>query len=187
MGFRRLAATVVLTPCLAAAQRPTIGTDFAGTASGLSTTSVVVCAAGGAGPSVGTYELCALRNDGLVVRQGATGLVVARPGAFRGFALTPLVAGDSALAYARIFERQELRAREFRLAAGAIMLGSGFVLLSRHGVEQHGGFRADKRIPIALSLQAVGLALTFPASIYSRRATQSLSTSLWWNNSRFAR
>ena len=67
------------------------------------------------------------------------------------------------------------------------MVGSAVLLLSRHRADQRGDLRPDNRVPFALTLDAVGLALTIPSSIYSRRARQSLSSSLWWNNSRFAR
>jgi hypothetical protein len=131
------------------------------------------------------YATCALRNEGFVIRQGAAGVVVARPGAFHSLALTRLVSGDSAVAHARLFETQQHRANVFGIARGVAFLGSAALLLvDRHqsGFNRHEGY-----IPAALTLNLVGLGLAIPQAVFSRRAAASLSTALWWNNQRFAK
>ncbi|HEX4936394.1 MAG TPA: hypothetical protein VFV33_24600, partial [Gemmatimonadaceae bacterium] len=65
-----------------------------------------------AGPGA-SYTRCALWIDGPRVRQGAEGVVIGKPGFFRPLRLTRLVQGDSALHYARGFERNTARAGGF--------------------------------------------------------------------------
>lgn len=132
-----------------------------------------------------TYETCALRAEGFVIRQGVAGQVLDRPGIFHAVALTRLVAGDSATAYARMFERQQRRSQQLSVAAKVALLG-GAALLLVDG--QRSDTRRDGRLLLpAMTLGFVGFGLAYPSAVYSRHARTSLSTALWWNNSRFAR
>lgn len=139
----------------------------------------------GSGTVADTYTACALRSEGTVIRRGSTGEIVARPGFFfRPAAVTRLVSGDSAMAYARLFEHQQRRAQQFGTVGGLALIGS-VVLAQAARSSRNDPDRQEKYLLPAMGLSLVGLTFSLPVGFYSHRAAQSLSTALWWNNLRF--
>src|SRR5881392_2621186 len=78
--------------------------------------------------STGMYRRCALWMDGNRVRRGEDGVFVGRPGFLRPMALTRLVAGDSAMSYAALFEHRSRQSGAFLIAGGALM-AAGLIVL----------------------------------------------------------
>lgn len=176
------AVALMLAVHVAAGQQPT---DARVVSPPTDSTRIAVTLQCDAPNTANTYAACALRTEGFVILQGAAGQVVDRPGIFHTVALTRLVAGDSATAYARMFERQQRRSRQLSIAAKVALLG-GTALLLADG--QRGDTRRGGRFLLpAMTLGFVGFGLAYPSAIYSQHARTSLSTALWWNNSRFAR
>jgi hypothetical protein len=175
----------MLTATVARAQQNHASTAGTGSGAPLSTLTAPLCTDADPAPS---YAACALRNDGLIVRRGLTGELVARPGFFHGPALTPVVFGDSAIAYAARFEHQHARSTQFGVASSAAMLSGLIVFHSGCRVSSYSPCRHSAAFSTAtIALPVVGISLLVPASYYGHRAAQSLSRALWWNNARFAR
>jgi hypothetical protein len=186
MFCRAFAATLAtLTTTIAGAQQNHASTAGIGPAGPLSTLAAPLCTDADPAPS---YATCALRNDGLIIRRGVTGEVVARPGFVHGPALTPVVFGDSAIAYAALFEHQHARSAQFAMAS-SVAMASGFIMFrSACRVGSHSSCHHSAAFSTAtIALPVVGMSLLFPATYLGHRASQSLSRALWWNNARFAR
>ena len=144
------------------------------------------CAASGA-----TYVRCALWIDGQRVRRGAEGVVVGRPGFFRPLRLTQLVQGDSAVHYARGFERNTAKAGGFGLLSAAFVI-AGFIVADSYdcnrdeflGVCTNGD---DDETFTALGLLAGGLVSGIVSGVFQSHARRDASRSVFWHNANFAR
>ena len=144
------------------------------------------CSASGA-----SYMRCALWIDGQRVRRGGEGVVAGRPGFFRPLRLTPLVQGDSAVHYARGFERNTARAGGFALLSAALVLGASIA----------GGYwDCDGDITLGTcsnnddwmngttaGLLLGGLVSGIVSSVFQHHARRDASRAVFWHNSNFAR
>ena len=130
-----------------------------------------------------TYLQCGLRYEFGKVYQGQEGLVVAKPGFFRGARLTSVVHGDSAMYYARSFERNSTRGTAFDLL-GAALFVSGWLVAENDGCSAATPTRCDgDALPITLGIS--GLASSVIGAIFSKKARGAASKAVWWNNARF--
>ncbi len=139
--------------------------------------------------ATGLYRRCALRIEGGKVRRGVEGVVVAKPRFFRPTALTRVVAGDSAVAYAGLFERRSGQASALQLVGGFLYAGAYVVLARRDCVPTGFGFcdYRDNHDWIAGSMAIGGLALSITGVVFQVKAQRAASRAVWWNNERFAR
>lgn len=141
----------------------------------LSLVSVARFEAQAPSPTLGrcTYAVCSLRLEGADLVRG-DGVVLGRT-TLRGMPrLAPLVAEvDSALPYARVFDREYPRSRWLAVAAGSL-LGVAVGIASQ-GVDppDHG---------ILLTLGATGTGTALLAWRSEGRAHRALSRALWWYN-----
>jgi hypothetical protein len=132
------------------------------------------------------YTACALRSDDLIVRRGATGQIVARPGFLSGPDIVSLVTGDSAIAYARVAQRQLGRSRVLTAASIAVLVGSLFIIPKQCRTNNSRDCGGSDLAPV-LGVQAVGIGLAIPGTYLRRRSVQSLSSAVWWHNAQYAR
>jgi hypothetical protein len=137
----------------------------------------------------GLYRRCALWIEGAKVRRGESGAVVGRPGFFRPIRMTQLVAGDSAMSYARTFERRSRQSSTLLFVGGMMMAGAYMVLDSRQCTSTIVGTcdHRDNRDWIAGSLAIGGLAISIPGMFLEVKARKAGAQAVWWNNERFAR
>lgn len=137
----------------------------------------------------GLYRRCALRFEGGKVRRGEEGVVVAKPGFFAPLRLTQVVAGDSATAYARTFERRSRQAGAFGFAGGVLMAGALIVLDRRECTENLvlGCDHHDNLDFVAAGLVIPGIGFTIAGGILQTKASRAGSRAIWWNNERYAR
>jgi hypothetical protein len=137
----------------------------------------------------GLYRRCALWIEGNRVRRGESGAVVGRPGFFRPIRMTQIVAGDSALAYARTYERRTRQSTTLLFIGGALLASAYAVLDSRACTStivdpcDHW----DNGDWIAGSLAVGGLALSIPGLVLQVKGQRAGAQAVWWNNERFAR
>ena len=137
----------------------------------------------------GLYRRCALWIEGNRVRRGETGAVVGRPGFFRPIPMTRIVSGDSAVAYARTFERRTRQSNTLLFIGGMMFAGAYAVLDSRQCTStlvdpcDHW----DNGDWIAGSLGVGALAISIPGLILQVKAQKAGAQAIWWNNERFAR
>ena len=96
--------------------------------------------------SSAAYGGCALFLEGRLLKRGALGTVVAKPGFWRPLPLVAEVGGDSAVHYARSFERNAFRGNVTGAAGGLLVAGGLF--LARPS-RSHGGneFARLRRVP----------------------------------------
>jgi hypothetical protein len=145
------------------------------------------CAAG-AGAS---YTRCALWIDGPRVRQGAEGVVVGKPGFFRPLRLTRLVQGDSALHYARGFERNNARAGGFAFLSLAFGVAS-YVVIDSYDCNRDAFLGVctnsdDESTMGALALLAGSLVTGIVSGVFQNHARRDASRSVFWHNAAYAR
>jgi len=133
-----------------------------------------------AGPAA--YAGCALFLEGHLLRRGALGTVVAKPGFWRPLPLIGEVAGDSAVRYARSFERNASRGDVTGAASGLLMLGG---LILARPTRSHGG-NEFARFETSAGMMLSGIALGFVSSSLNRRASSDAARAVWWNNSRYS-
>lgn len=138
-----------------------------------------------------SYVRCALWIDGQRVRRGGEGVVVGRPGFFRPLRLTRLVQGDSALHYARGFERNTARAGGFGLLSLGFVVGA-YVVAASHDCDPDPVFPVcsnsdDEYVAGAVALLAGGLVSGIVSAVFQNHARRDASRSVFWNNSVYAR
>lgn len=132
-----------------------------------------------------SYDACALRLEGAHLVRGLRGERVGRIGLFRFTRIEPLIAvpSDSAIAYARLFDR------EYR--TGTLMFWTGVIvpqvalafLLKRH--EQNSRFEPVDGVLTGLAFG--GIAVEYVALKKMSRAGRALGRAIWWNNRDLAR
>jgi hypothetical protein len=163
-----------------------LATPIAAAAAQDAATQAAECSASGA-----SYVRCGLWLDGLRVRRGGEGVVVAKPGFFRPLRLTQIVQGDSALQYARGFERNTARAGGFALLSAALMIGAVVVAESwdcdRDTVIGVCTNNDDGTNVAAVSLLAGGLVSGIVSGVFQQHARRDASRSVFWHNASFAR
>jgi hypothetical protein len=122
-----------------------------------------------------TYDRCAFRIEGIDIVQGMEGRRVGRIWPFGVPAMTQFVAGsDSAVKYARIFERDYPRGTAIGLV-GAVMTGAAL-----QGMFDD--FPPSKVHEEWVAAFAVGLGAGIWGGILEGRARRALSKSIWWYN-----
>jgi hypothetical protein len=137
----------------------------------------------------GLYRRCALWIDGNKVRRGEEGIVVGRPGIFSPLRMSRLVAGDSAMRYAQLFEHRSKQSGGFLFVGSALLVASEVVLGSREchvNIIGACDYR-DNHDFVAGSLFVGGLGFTIPGAVLAAKARSAGARAVWWNNSRFAR
>jgi hypothetical protein len=136
------------------------------------------------------YQRCALWLDGTRVRRGSDGAVVARPGFFAPARLSRVVAGDSARAYAALYERNARRSYLLGALSGALLVAAYIVADSYDCARGIFGVctNADDSHALATLGLTVAGAVTLVASVpFTVRATRAMGRAVWWHNARFAR
>jgi hypothetical protein len=132
--------------------------------------------------TAGSYDSCALFLDGRRLKQGVQGAVVATPGFWRPLPLTAAVGGDSALFYARRFERYAFRADATRLATGLLMVGGLFVTRPCRFNSTCGS-----RFVTGGSMILSGSVLALVSSTLQHHAESDAARAVWFHNSRYGR
>ena len=133
--------------------------------------------------SPAAYGGCALFLEGRLLKRGALGTVVAKPGFWRPLPLVAEVGGDSAVRYARSFERNAFRGDVTGGAGGLLMLGGLFLT---RPPRSHGG-NEFARFETGAGMMLSGIVLGFVSSSFNRHAASDAARALWWNNSRYSR
>jgi hypothetical protein len=137
-------------------------------------------------PAAGTYTTCALWMDARGIRKGVDGALLEKPGFFKPVALTRVVIGDSAKAYAATFDRR-MKQGFILSTIGAVLTGVGVGLLSSHECHRDSfGYCTDDRL-VEGGLIVAGAAfivVSVPVQLSAQRAG---AKSIFWNNARFAR
>jgi hypothetical protein len=133
--------------------------------------------------SPAAYDGCALFLEGRLLKRGARGTVVATPGFWRPLPLIAEVGGDSAVGYARSFERNAFRGNVTGGAGGLLMLGGLF--LARPARSRGGN--EFTRFETGAGMMLSGIVLGFVSSSFNRHAASDAARALWWNNSRYSR
>jgi hypothetical protein len=135
--------------------------------------------------AVGAYHRCALWFEGNKVRRGSEGTVVAGQGLFGPPHLTQLVAGDSAMRYARLFERRS------KQSMALVVIGAAVMVLSATQADcsgKYSGCEYDWSFGSpAFGILLGGAALTGIGAGFQVRATRAGAKAVWWHNERFAR
>jgi hypothetical protein len=126
--------------------------------------------------------------DGGKVRRGEEGAVVGRPGFFRPMALTRVVAGDSAMSYAVLFEHRARQSNVFGIAGGALT-AAGLIVLARRPCQPtfFGCDHRDNGDWVGGSLIVPGVLLGIVSGAIQVRAQRARAKAVWWNNKHFAR
>jgi hypothetical protein len=131
------------------------------------------------------YRRCALWMDGGKVRRGEQGAVVGRRMLIIPAHLSRLVAGDSAMAYANLFERRSKQSTALVVLSGILI---GISVSNAHCGGQYSGCAYDWGFNSAgFDLLAGGVVLTGLGVHFQERANQAGTQAVWWNNARFAR
>ena len=138
-------------------------------------------------PSAGLYRRCALWDDGTRIRRGEEGVVVAAPRFLAPIAMTRAVRGDSAMAYARLYERRAKQGGAL-VIVGAALMGAGIAVLANRECQPTfiGCDYRDNGDWVAGSLYVPGLVLSVAGGITISRARRAKGRAIWWNNARFA-
>jgi hypothetical protein len=133
-------------------------------------------------PIPGAYDGCALFLEGRLLKRGALGTVVAKPGFWRPLPLIAEVEGDSAVHYARSFESNAFRGKVAGAAGGLLMAGGLFLArpARSHGDNQFARFETGAGMALS------GMVLGFVSSSFNRHAAGDAARALWWNNSRYS-
>lgn len=133
----------------------------------------------------GMYRRCALMFEGNKVRRGSDGVVVAGQGLFGPPHLTRIVVGDSAMAYARLFERRSNQSMAL-LFLGGVVIGLSATQADCSG--QYSGCAYDWGFGSpAFAMLLGGGILTGIGAHFQIRATRAGAKAVWWHNERFAR
>jgi hypothetical protein len=138
---------------------------------------------------VGLYGHCALWLDGNVVRRGAAGEIVARPGFFRPMRLARLVSGDSARIYAARYETNTRRSIVLGAASTLLFVAAYVIADSYDCARRIFGIcsRSDDADAVSVAALAIGSGLALIASVpFSIRARRAGARAIWWHNARFA-
>ena len=116
------------------------------------------------------YDGCALFLEGRLLKRGALGTVVATPGFWRPLPLIAEVGGDSAIRYARSFERNAFRGKVTGAAGGLLVVGGLF--LTRPARSQGGNDFA--RLETGAGMTLSGLVLVVQSPRRERRGARTL-------------
>src|SRR5262249_35803113 len=128
-------------------------------------------------------ESCALFLAGRRLKQGSQGAVVATSGFWRPLPLTANVGGDSAVYYARRFERNDFR-------AGMVSASTGVLVLSGLLLTRPCRFHSDcgsGRFVTGGSMIISGTILGMFSKALHHDAERDATRALWWNNARYSR
>jgi hypothetical protein len=166
IGLPLTLAVGLAAPAVSRAQEPTAA-------------RTATCAEAGAA----AYDGCALFLEGRLLKRGALGTVVATPGFWRPLPLIAEVGGDSAVRYARSFERNALRGKVTGVAGGLLVVSGLFLT---RPARSHGS-NDFARLETGAGLTLSGLVLGFVSSSSNRHAASDAARALWWNNSRYSR
>ena len=163
-----------------------LATPIAAAAAQDAATQAAECSASGA-----SYVRCGLWLDGLRVRRGGEGVVVAKPGFFRPLRLTQVVQGDSAVHYARGFERNTARAGGFGLLSAAFVV-AGFIVADSYDCDRDEFIgvctNSDDGTTVAgIGLLVGGLVSGIISGVFQQHARRDASRSVFWHNASFAR
>jgi hypothetical protein len=135
--------------------------------------------------ATGMYRRCALWMEGTKVRRGQEGVVVARQTFIMPPRLSRVVAGDSALAYATLFERRSTQATSLAILGGVLVgisVANAKCGGAYSGCAYDWGFDSPGFPLLLAGALSVGIGAHFQV-----RATRAGAKAVWWNNSRFAR
>jgi hypothetical protein len=137
------------------------------------------------GAATGMYRRCALWMEGSKVRRGEDGAVVTRQFLIMPPKLSHFVVGDSALAYANLFERRS------KQSTALYVLGVALVAISIANAEcggQYNGCAYDYGFDSpGFPLLIAGAVAGGLGAHFRVRATRAGQQAIWWNNARFAR
>jgi hypothetical protein len=137
-----------------------------------------------------SYRQCALWLDAGVVRRGAAGAIIARPGFFRPMPLTRVVSGDSARTHAARYEVNAQRSNVLGAAATLLLVAAYVVADSYDCAPVQFGIcsNADDSHGVAVGALAIGSGLGLLASVpFGIRARRASARAIWWHNAQFAR
>jgi hypothetical protein len=132
-----------------------------------------------------TYRRCALWMDGNNFRRGEEGLVVARQFFIVPAHLSRVVSGDSAVAYANLFERRSKQATALAVLGGVLMavsVANADCGGTYNGCAYDWGFDSPGFPLLLAGAVSVGIGAHFQV-----RAVRAGAKSVWWNNARYAR
>ena len=135
--------------------------------------------------ATGMYRRCALWMDGTRFRRGEEGVVVARPSFLVPAHLSQVVSGDSALAYANLFERRSKQATALAVLGGVLMavsVANADCGGTYNGCAYDWGFDSPGFPLLIGGAVMVGISASFQV-----RAVRAGAKSVWWNNARYAR
>jgi hypothetical protein len=135
--------------------------------------------------ATGLYRRCALWMEGNKVRRGEDGVVVARQAFIIPPRLSRVVVGDSALAYANLFERRSKQATAMAVLGGVLMAIS--VANAECGGDYNGcaydwGFNSPGFPLLLAGVASIGIGAHLQA-----RGLRAGAQAVWWNNARYAR
>src|SRR4051812_27817207 len=127
-----------------------------------------------------SYLQCALLFDGGRVHRGAASEVILRPGFMSPMALSRVVAGDSALHYARRYERDWKRGNGFLLSSVALM-GGAFVLAHHSSCNPYRRCDnySDAQVGAMLGMAVGGLATEIVGVRALNRASVEAARAVW--------
>lgn len=138
-----------------------------------------------------TYARCALWLDGSSLRRGSDTALVARASFFRSLRLSPYLLGDSARAYARLYER-DVRRANLLYAASLVVTGAAVILLNSYHCRPEPPFgicaNNDNLYVIGTGvLLGAGFGFAFGSIPFTARAQRAAARALWWHNANFGR
>ena len=131
-------------------------------------------------PALCTYDSCSLRQELFEIKRGAGNERIGRFGMFGRTAMTPVVlqTSDSALAYARVFDREYNRGVKMIWTGIVITAPAMTALLAR----TEKGHELDG-VNIALGTVVLGGTVIEGIGGFKMRSAQkALSRAIWWHN-----
>jgi len=145
----------------------------------------------GVGTTICSYDECALRQEGQLLIRGSRGTPVGKLGAIKVPRLVPLIgdragvapSADSALAYARVFDREYPRGIAIGWT-GTIAAAIPLAIVYRRLEDGAGADAADWGWVAAT---VPGLALQYWGARKVQRARSALGKAIWWHNRDLAR
>lgn len=148
------------------------------------TPHVPVCA----DAALANYSRCALWLERSRVRRGQEGEVIATRSLLRPMPLTRILAGDSALAYARVYERNARKANVFGLIGLGLEVGAIVAFPYNRCDPGSFGSACPSRDFMTSAYLLVGSLASFMVSgHFSGRAGRAATRAVWWHNANFAR
>jgi hypothetical protein len=125
-----------------------------------------------------SYDACALRQDRSAIRRGLAGEKVANIGVFSATDLSAIVRGDSAIAFARVFNREFNHGN--RMVWGGLVLTEGALItvIARMHDDQH--FAAPESALVGVAVG--GFVISQLGSRSLKRARTAASKAIWWHN-----